>query len=145
MDSLHHPSLNATLRGVPSVQTIRIPAVHEKRILQFRGIKFASIPARFSFAELIDDWNGAELDCTAFGPICPQFKDIDISQLVGLPCGDEPKEEQDEFECLRLNVTLPEDAPHNPEKIPVMVWIHGGSFMATIGSGQTKYGGELEF
>lgn len=54
--SLRHESLDATL----------LPAVRDFHC-EFRGIKYASIPARFEHSVRIDSWKGQQLDCTKFG------------------------------------------------------------------------------
>lgn len=53
---LHHQTLNATLT----------PAERELHY-EFRGIKYAAIPARWEHSQPIDSWNGQVLDCTKFG------------------------------------------------------------------------------
>ncbi|KAF8448245.1 Alpha/Beta hydrolase protein [Kalaharituber pfeilii] len=142
MASFQHPTLNATFQGLSVVSQDSGP---QPTLAQFRGIKFAKVPARFTYAEPVDDWSGSILDCTKFGPLCPQPR-FDLSQLVGLPLSDEPKEEHDEFQCLRLNVTLPKDVLEGKcGKVPVMVWIHGGGFMATFGSAHTRHGDATRF
>lgn len=57
-------SLKATFRG--KVITKKINSKDE-RVLQHRGIKFGTIPARFAKALLKDDWEGSVVDCTKFG------------------------------------------------------------------------------
>ncbi|KAF5002929.1 hypothetical protein FDECE_10484 [Fusarium decemcellulare] len=54
--SFRHNSLNATLR----------PAEREHHY-EFRGIKYASISARWEHSQAIDNWDGQELDCTEYG------------------------------------------------------------------------------
>ena len=53
---LEHPSLKTTLKGLDF-----------EEIKQFRGIKFASIGARFERSVLYDQYNTDELDCTQHG------------------------------------------------------------------------------
>lgn len=134
---LHHPTLNGTLLGL----TVSPPS-SPSPITHFRGLKYASIPARFSRAVPIDDLAGATVDCSQFGPVCPQLA-LDVSQMVGLSTRDEPREPQDEFECLTVNVTVPREVLDGEvtEKVPVMVWIHGGGFTTTVGSPQGRYAG----
>ena len=66
-------------------------------------------------------------DATAYGPTCPkgdyppQYQPLLPEQVIP---GDE---------CLNLNVWTP-DALGDGAGLPVLVWIHGGSFMNGSGS-----------
>lgn len=63
-----------------------------------------------------------------FRPICPQKRSTKLSEetLFGitpnLTAG--PELQQDEFECLNLNITCPGGLTPN-SRAPVMLWIHG--------------------
>jgi para-nitrobenzyl esterase len=72
-------------------------------------------------------------DATEFGPIAPQ-----APGLVELALAGEPTSQSED--CLNLNVWTPglDDA-----RRPVMVWIHGGSFLSGSGSGLLYRGGLL--
>ncbi|KAJ3336924.1 hypothetical protein HDU93_001887 [Gonapodya sp. JEL0774] len=59
------------------------------------------------------------------GPRCPQPK-RSVADVLGTPAEPVPTSEQ---ECLHLNVFCPK-ALNGKEKVPVMIWIHGGSFLA---------------
>ncbi|KAL1646875.1 hypothetical protein SLS58_003010 [Diplodia intermedia] len=117
--TLNHPTLNATLHGV-----VR----HDGAILQFRGIKYGRVPARFAPPVALDDWKNADVDCTEYGPRCPQ-QAFDVGHLLRLPEDVElPREREDEFECLNLDVSVPAakvEGRKRGELLPVMVWIHG--------------------
>lgn len=63
----------------------------------------------------------AEIDATAFGPVCPQG----VSPAV--PLGPDAVMNED---CLVLNIWAPDAASQTP--LPVMVWFHGGAY--TFGS-----------
>lgn len=105
----------------------------------FRGIPYAAPTDgenRFRAPQPPKAWDG-ELLCDTFSDICMQ-----PSPIAGLPFGDFFLKEfyPYRYTCsensLCLNVWTP--AQNTDEKLPVMVWIHGGGF----GSG---YGHEMEF
>jgi hypothetical protein len=54
--TIHHKTLNATL----------IPKECDSHF-QFRGIKYAHVPARFGHSTPVDDWEDRTLDCREFG------------------------------------------------------------------------------
>ncbi|KAG1741475.1 Alpha/Beta hydrolase protein [Suillus paluster] len=119
---LHHNALGTTFKGVD--HPISSPDVP---IHQFRGIKYASVPARFRQSKLVTSYPSS-VDATRHGPICPQPDQKSLEEeLLGLSDSDIPRQvfKQDEFECLNLNITCP--AGHRSKlQLPVMVWIHGG-------------------
>ena len=105
----------------------------------FRGIPYAAPTDgenRFGAPKPPRAWEGERL-CDTFSDICMQ-----ASPIQGLPFGDFFLKEFYPFRyscseaSLCLNVWTP--AQNGDEKLPVMVWIHGGGF----GSG---YGHEMEF
>ncbi|KAF1832948.1 para-nitrobenzyl esterase [Decorospora gaudefroyi] len=126
---MEHSTLRRTLSGKPSASTV-----------QFRNLKYASIPARYKESIPNDDLQaGTEgvVDATQFGPSCPQLRgaqawDLTLTGNVDLPCesGQGPTEKMDEFECLHLNVTVPKAIPNAEPRgrggLPVFVWVHGG-------------------
>lgn len=119
---LHHSVLGTTFKGIDHpISTPDVP------IHQFRGIKYASVPARFRQSKLVVSYPSS-VDATRHGPICPQPDRKSLEEeLIGLADSDIPRQifKQDEFECLNLNITCP--AGHRREsQVPVMVWIHGG-------------------
>lgn len=61
-------------------------------------------------------------------PACPQPKDVFSKAL-----NDDVLDGLDQSEdCLRLTITCPEDL-NATEKVPVMVWIHGGAYISGAG------------
>ena len=97
----------------------------------FKGVPFADPPVgllRWKPPVPIANWTGIR-DCTAFGPACPQPKNV---------LGFDPQP-QDE-DCLYLNVWTP---LANDNALPVMVWFHGGGHSTGAGSQQFYHGANL--
>ena len=97
------------------------------KTVQFRGIKYASIPGRWEDPVLANEKlveGDGEFDATKHGPSCPQHPAgyaYDLS-LVGDVALTRENEEQSEFECLNLIVVVPVESLGKAEKLPVMVW-----------------------
>lgn len=93
-------------------------ATAESGIVAVLGIPYAAPPfgaGRFRAPRPAAAWGGVR-DCTAFGPVAPQS-----AELPGAPTwspGDE--------DILTLNIWTPEGAR---DALPVIVWIHGGSYV----------------
>ena len=68
------------------------------------------------------------VEATSWSPACPQPAAPELDLLVTDPMGDLVADE----DCLRLSVTAPEDAVPG-EGLPVMVWVHGGSYVSGAG------------
>ncbi|KAL4073622.1 Alpha/Beta hydrolase protein [Scleroderma citrinum] len=119
---LHHTFLQTTFKGIEHPIS-----TSDVQINQFRGIKYASVPARFRQSKICTSYPPV-VEAHKYGPICPQSSHKTVEdELIGLSDRDLPRQylSQDEFECLNLNITCP--ANQNSEsRLPVMVWIHGG-------------------
>jgi hypothetical protein len=103
-------------------------------VASFRNLKYAEIPGRWFEARLVDlESQKGVWDATAWGPRPPQpFHPMHnlTGHLYPRQSLDDP---MSEFECLNLNVYTPVAAlqvaaRNSPELLPVIVWIHGGSF-----------------
>ena len=96
----------------------------------FKGIPFAAPPVgnlRWQAPRPAMAWPGVR-DATAFGPRCMQgqiFSDIVFKELSE--------------DCLTLNIWTPAKSPG--DRLPVMVWIHGGGFQAGAGA-EPRHDGE---
>lgn len=89
----------------------------------FKGIPYAAPPIgdlRWRPPAEAASWDGPR-DATAFGPPCPSR---DLLAPSSPPGGSE--------DCLTLNVWTPAPEPAAP--LPVMVWIHGGAWIAGTAS-----------
>jgi para-nitrobenzyl esterase len=100
------------------------------QIRVFKGIPFAAPPIgelRWQPPRPAAAWQGVR-DATAFGPRCMQgqiFSDIVFKELSE--------------DCLTLNIWTP--AKVASDRLPVMVWIHGGGFQAGAGA-EPRHDGE---
>lgn len=122
----------------PKLHTTFVGLNVAKNVAQFRGIKFGQLTARWSDPILVTSYTlansssrlsltpGSTYDATKYGPIAPQpFEDVngyyavptDIQVPMPLSAF------QDEFHALNLTITKPSSA----EKLPVAIFIHGGS------------------
>jgi len=68
------------------------------------------------------------IDATSWAPACPQPLTPQLDAVLSDPMGDLTYDE----DCLRLSVTAPDGVPPG-EALPVMVWIHGGSYTSAAG------------
>lgn len=107
-----------SLRGVELPDGVR----------RYAGIPYASA-TRFCAPVIDQGWNG-ELDATVYGPHCPQIA-VSAPLVPGSVLDGGGAED-----CLSLNVWV----PSGPGPWPVLVWIHGGSFV-TGSSSQATYDG----
>jgi para-nitrobenzyl esterase len=98
-----------------------------KEVYIYRGIPYAAPPVgnlRWKPPQPVVPWSGIR-ECTAFSNQAPQYLGPTTPQAHHPLKSDE--------DCLYLNVLTP--AKKASDRLPVMVWLHGGGF--TIGHGNT--------
>ncbi|ORX98297.1 Alpha/Beta hydrolase protein [Clohesyomyces aquaticus] len=103
-------------------------------VVQFRGIPFAEITARFRQARVLDSLPQRPFDARKSGPYCPQLSFPFPPYWTGAIPADYPPfspAPQDEFKCLNVNITVPRSILEDSfkEKVPVLLFIHGGAFV----------------
>ena len=103
-----------------------ISGVNNDGIWTYLGVPFASPPVgelRWREPQPVKSWKEVR-ECTEYGPVCPQIEGSVEEGGVGDARASE--------DCLYLNVWTP--AKTSSEKLPVMVWIHGGAYIKGAGS-----------
>lgn len=96
----------------------------------WRGLPYAQAPVgegRFRAPQPPQPWNEVR-GATTFGAVAPQLS-VGLESRFNVRPGAAQLPAQSE-DCLFLNVW----APAAPGKYPVMVWVHGGSFVTGSGS-----------
>jgi len=120
---------NGLVKGFPGTNA---------RIAVFKGIPFAAPPVgenRFRAPQPAESWVGVR-ECYEYGPIAMQgIPGKDPEAFYSKEWHVDPEIPMSE-DCLYLNVWTP--AKTGDEKLPVMMWIHGGGM-------QEGYGHEQEF
>ena len=100
-------------------------------VIRATGIPYATA-GRFQPPVAIPD-RTEPFPATSLAPACPQGPVPFLDDVLGTRYGELPGSE----DCQNLSITMPADLdPANPSEdglLPVMVWIHGGSY--TTGSG----------
>lgn len=95
-------------------------------VVRATGIPYAKA-GRFQPPVPAPDWD-EPLSATSPAPACPQGPVPFLDDVLGTRYGELPGSE----DCQNLSITMPADLAPG-ERLPVMVWIHGGSY--TTGSG----------
>ncbi|KAK5044916.1 hypothetical protein LTR84_010288 [Exophiala bonariae] len=112
-------------------------------IVQFRGIPFAEIPARFRQSVMRTTLPKLPYDATQPGSTCPHTQALPFPEFWTGPLPQDgivlKQPLADEFNCLNLNITAPLTAVQDGHKVPVLVFIHGGAFM--VGSSSLQVAG----
>ncbi|MFB7799476.1 carboxylesterase family protein [Isoptericola sp. NPDC056134] len=95
-------------------------------VVRATGIPYAHAD-RFARPLPVPDRNEA-FAATGWSPACPQAPVPFLDEVLGSPGAGVPGDEH----CQRLSVTMPADVRPD-DRLPVMVWIHGGSYTSGAG------------
>jgi para-nitrobenzyl esterase len=95
-------------------------------VVRATGIPYAT-PGRFEPPVPAPDWS-TPLAALDWSPVCPQPPTPFLDEILGNQLAGRPEDEH----CQHLSVTLPADLDDGVS-LPVMVWIHGGSYTSGAG------------
>ena len=106
----------------------RVRAYEDDDVIRARGIRYARAER---FCPPLDEPAVDFIDGSTPGPASPQLRrdpnaGMTFDQLGGLPISED---------CLRLSVTMPKAAVAEAG-LPVLVWIHGGAYVAGAGDAE---------
>ncbi|MFJ1626571.1 carboxylesterase family protein [Marinilactibacillus psychrotolerans] len=99
----------------------------KKGVLRATGIKYATAP-RFEAPTAEPANTDKIVEATKWSPASPQPKD----ELTDYLINQESREMKVDEHCQYLSVTTPKDTSFS-DNLPVMVWIHGGSYVTGAG------------
>lgn len=106
----------------------RVRGLREGSTNVWRGVPYAAPPVgdlRWRAPQACPPWDG-EREASTFGLAAPQAGPADVADIVSIGGAPEPTSE----DCLTLNIWSPVGAA----RVPVMVWLHGGSNRMGAGS-----------
>ncbi|MFD1712903.1 carboxylesterase family protein [Amnibacterium flavum] len=98
----------------------------DRGVIRATGIPYARA-SRFGPPAPVPDHDGV-FEATEWSPACPQEPNPFLEDVLGTGFGELEGSE----DCQNLSITLPLDIRPD-ERLPVMVWIHGGSYVQGAG------------
>lgn len=99
---------------------------HDGPVDRATGIRYARA-ARLEAPTPVSDAS-EPIQATSWSPACPQAPVPLLDNAVGSSIGKLPVDE----DCMRLSITVPAGTKPDAD-LPVMVWIHGGSYVSGAG------------
>lgn len=137
-DAERHPCrlITSTESTELEISSGKIAGLIDNGVYIYKGIPYAKAE-RFMAPAPADKWEGVR-SCRAYGPTCPQSKRTgwySDEQAYAFDWNDGFANEN----CLRLNIWSKNVG--NREKLPVMVWLHGGGYAAGSGQELPSYDG----
>lgn len=128
--------VTSTTATVVEIASGKIAGLIDNGVYIYKGIPYAKAE-RFMPPQPADRWEGTR-SCRAYGPTCPQGKRTgwySDEQAYAFAWDDGYADEN----CLRLNIWSKNVG--KKEKLPVMVWLHGGGYAAGSGQELPSYDG----
>ena len=104
----------------------RVRTFVDGKVIRARGIRYARAQR---FAHPVDEPSVEFIDGQKPGPASPQYRrdpnaGMTFDQLGALATSED---------CLRVSVTMPRSTAEQGKALPVLVWIHGGAYVAGAG------------
>jgi para-nitrobenzyl esterase len=115
------PASAQTVNQTVKIDVGQLEGIVSGDVLSFKGISYAEPPVgdlRWREPQLVKPWQGMR-KASEYGFDCVQKPIPGDSAASGAAFGED---------CLKINVWRPA-ASKSDEKLPVMVWIHGGGFL----------------
>jgi para-nitrobenzyl esterase len=119
--------------GAVMTESGALEGVEQNGLTVYKGVPFAAPPVgqlRWREPRLVAPWKGTR-KADAFAPAC-------LQKGVSMPEETPPPTSED---CLYLNIWAPAGKPD--DRLPVMVWIHGGGYTNGSASMPLYWGDEL--
>ena len=123
------PVVNPAQELIVATASGKLQGLSDGEVATFKGIPYAAPPVgefRWRLPQPVKAWEGVR-EAKEFGPNCAQ---------AGWGTAPGAIAEGSSEDCLYLNLWLPANATKG-DKLPVMVWIHGGAFVGGSGSGSS--------
>ena len=121
--------------GIVTTKYGAMQGVEENGVTVFRGVPYAAPPVgerRWRAPEKPEPWEGVRV-CDTYGHIAPQLHGQCAYWALESGVQDE--------DCLYMNIWTPAQDPG--ERLPVLLWIHGGAFLGGLSQDWPYQGGPM--